>query len=121
VNAEPLAQLGEEYCRRLFEHVTEPWEGRGGDLGLRHDDWARLTAVCDRLAREGMSAATELELAWLRDLEERTTYALARALVVGPGRDRAIVQARLTDAYRRRCYRSARADLRRALVEEART
>jgi hypothetical protein len=87
--------------RDWFDGLTSAYEAIGS-LGLTPDDWPRLTALFDRMYREGVSAATEAEVAWLHDLEERLTFELARALVSGPGRDNAIARARLTDAYLRR-------------------
>jgi hypothetical protein len=87
--------------RNRFEYLMRAFEV-GGLHSLGPGGWARLTALFDRLGRAGVSSATEVEAAWVRDLEEQATYALARGLVAGPGRDRAIVRARLTDSYIRR-------------------
>lgn len=83
-----------------FELLVTAYEA--GGLPVSHEEWARLTPLFSRLDREGISTATEAELAWLLDLEERATHSLELARVAGPGRDRAIARVYLIDDYRRR-------------------
>jgi len=92
------AEVTERGPAALFAHLTKAYER--GPFNLAPTDWPRLTALLDRLEREGSPAATEAEAAWLCDLEERASYALAIAELAGPGHDKASARARLTDAFR---------------------
>jgi hypothetical protein len=54
--------------RAFLEGLQEKYEA-GGLLPLGPKDWPRLTALLDRLDREGVETATEDEAAWLTELD----------------------------------------------------
>jgi hypothetical protein len=82
---------GRPSAAELLEHLTRAYEV--GSSGVTPEEWRRLAALLARLDREGMQAAAADEVGWLRDLEQRATYALALAEVSGAGLDRALARA----------------------------